>query len=359
MMPQQTPASHTGENINSDHSRDSLDSIMLTNRNGMRVTILNYGATMARIEVPDRDGSIGNVLLGHEDLSGFVGGRFYLGATVGRVANRIAGGRFSLDGREYRLSGNNKGNMLHGGFSGFDKKIWDMRTIQDATEPGVELTLVSPDGDEGFPGEVTITTRYTLTAKNELAIRYTARTDQPTMVNLTNHAYFNLSAFAENSILNHVLTIDASAYTPIDDRSIPTGEVLPVEGTPLDFRTPTAVGARIGDNFNQLTIANGYDHNFVLGKYDGSVRTVATLYEPVTGRVMEVSTDQPGMQFYSGNYLDGALRGCGGAVYTQRSGLCLECQHYPNSPNEPKFPSVIVRPGSEYRHNTIYKFSIA
>ncbi|HTR82425.1 MAG TPA: aldose epimerase family protein [Bacteroidota bacterium] len=337
---------------------NALEAFEFGNRNGMRVTILNYGATLARLEFPDRQGNIADVLLGHDDLSKFIGGRFYFGGTIGRFANRIAGGKFTLDGKHYQLSVNNKGNMLHGGASGFDKKFWEGKILNGSEQPSVEFSYVSADGEEGFPGAVRITIVYTVTDGNELKIRYEAVSDQPTIINMTNHAYFNLAGAWEKQIVDHVLRINASHFTPTDGHSIPTGEIRSVEKTPMDFRRPTIIGAGIDASDEQLAWAGGFDHNWVIDRFDGSLREAAALFEPTTGRTMHVFTDQPGLQFYSGNYLDGTQEGKNGVYHAKRTGLCLECQHFPNSPNVEKFPSTVLRPGRVYTHNTVYKFSI-
>ncbi len=334
-----------------------LDSFILKNQNGMSVTILNYGAAIARIEVPDRNGKIENVTLGHEDLRDFVGGPYYLGATVGRYANRIAGGQFKIDGREYKVSLNKPGFMLHGGFVGFDKKFWQSK-ITDRTDGKVlEFSLTSPDGEEGFPGTMEIKVIYSLTEKNELVVKYLATSDKATVLNLTNHSYFNLTGNTDNSILDHQVKINADNFTPTDSSSIPTGEIASVENTPLDFRKPRRVGERIENNFEQLKFAKGYDQNFVINNFNGEAREAASVYEPISGRVMEVLTNQPGMQFYTGNYLSGIPQGTEGVYPKRRTGLCFECQHFPNSPNEKNFPSVILKPGEIYKQTTIYRFS--
>ncbi|MHB8336262.1 MAG: aldose epimerase family protein [Ignavibacteriaceae bacterium] len=338
-------------------STGSLDSFDLKNQNGMSVTILNYGATIAKIEVPDRNGEIGDVILGHDNLLNFINGRYYLGATVGRYANRIKGGHFTIDEEKFQVSVNKSGNLLHGGFEGFDKKFWLYRIIQSSTGAALELSHISPDGDEGFPGTMAVKVIYSLTDKNELKMNYFATTDKPTVVNLTNHSYFNLTGSASNTILDHVLKINANEFTPTDSFSIPTGDIKNVAETPLDFRTPSVVGKYINDDYEQLEIAKGYDQNFVLNNFNGEVKEAANLYDPLSGRFVEVLTDQPGIQFYSGNYLDGTLTGKGGIKYKKRSALCLECQHFPNSPNENNFPPVILRPGELYKQTTIYKFS--
>jgi len=333
-----------------------LESFVLTNRTDVRVTILNYGATIASIEVPDSKGQIADVVLGHCDLKNYVGGRFYFGGTIGRYANRIARGRFVIDGKEYQVTANRNGDHLHGGAVGFDKKFWQASVDEGQQCPSLEFRLVSPDGEEGFPGTMDVKVIYSLTEDNELQIQYMAISDRPTVINLTNHSYFNLTGSAANSILDHVLMIDADEFTPINSLSFPTGEMVKVDGTPMDFRKPTRIGERIDSDYDQLKFAGGYDHNWVLNDFNGFVRKVATLYEPNSGRLMEVLTDQPGFQFYSGNYLDGSVKGKGNILISKRSGVCLECQHYPDSPNHTEFPSVVLKPGETYKQTTIYKF---
>ena len=345
--------------ITTERLEEDLESYLLDNKRGMRVTIINYGATIAKIEVPDRRGDLADVLLGHEKLSNYIGGRFFLGATVGRYANRLAGARFVLDDKEYKVTSNKNGFMLHGGASGFDKKFWRAGIVNGKDEPALELSLVSPDGDEGLPGAMEVKVVYSVSAENELRIDYTATTNKPTVINLTNHAYFNLTGSTANTILEHVLTIDADKFTETDDLSIPTGKIIDVSGTPMDYRKPEKVGSRIDADYDQLRNADGYDKNWVLNDYTGNVREVASVYEPVSGRRMIVLTDQPGLQFYySGNYLDGAVEGKSGIPLTRRSGLCLECQHFPNSPNESSFPSTVLRPGETYSQTTVYRFLV-
>lgn len=344
--------------VTTRHIADSLESYTLSNGKGMSVTVINYGAAIAKTEVPDREGKTEDVVLGHDNLTGFVGGRFYLGATVGRYANRIAGGRFVLNGKEYHVTKNKDGNLLHGGEVGFDKKFWLVNLPEANKNPVVEMNLTSPDGDEGFPGTLQISVVYRLTADNELRIEYDAVSDKPTVINITNHSYFNLTGSAANRITGHLLMIDADSFTPTDAFSIPTGAFSEVKNTPLDFRELTPIGDRIDENHAQLQNSMGYDKNFVLNDYDGNVRKAATAFEPSTGRVMEVFTDQPGMQFYSGNYLDGKMKGKGGVFYRGRSAFCLECQHFPNSANEKRFPSTSLEPGQRYKQTTVYKFSI-
>ena len=323
----------------------------IANDRAMKVRIINYGGIIASIEVPDRDGKFDDVVLGHDSLEGYLHRSRYFGALIGRFANRIARGRFTLDGVEYQLAINNGENHLHGGVRGFDKVVWAALEIDD----GVQLTYLSKDGEEAYPGNVNATVTYRLNDANELRVDYYATTDRDTIINLTNHSYFNLAG--GGAILDHELQIQADTFTPIDETRIPTGEIRNVKGTPMDFTSPTAIGARISTDDEQLQIAGGYDHNFVLRGDWGTLRTAARVYEPQTGRVMEVFTTQPGMQFYSGNYLDGTLVGRSGRAYLKNSGCCLEAQHFPDSPNKPHFPSTVLRPGEKYHHTTIYRFT--
>jgi aldose 1-epimerase len=326
--------------------------------------IITYGGIIQSLKVPDKSGSVADVVLGFDSLDEYVtGNKGYFGAIIGRYANRIAGGKFQLDGKTFNTPLNdgpdkaNPVNTLHGGLKGFDKVVWTGKEIPN----GVELTYVSADGEAGFPGKLTAVVRYTLVGKS-LKIDYSATTDKDTVVNLTNHSYFNLAGAGNGDILKNELKINASHYTPMDANSIPLGEIAPVAGTPFDFRKPTAVGARINDDNDQLKKGHGYDHNFVLDNNarlstDDSGAVAAEVYEPASGRVLEVMTDQPGVQLYTGNFLDGSITGKGGKVYNRRSALCLETQHYPDSPNHPKFPSTELKPGAKYHTVTIYRFS--
>jgi len=328
----------------------------LTNKSGATLKVINYGAIVTSLTIPDRNGKFGDVILGYDSLQAYVDDKCFFGAIVGRYGNRIGKGKFKLDGKEYQVTVNEGENHLHGGKLGFNKVLWDARTMQDTAGSAIELTYVSTDGEEGYPGKVTLTVIYTLTDNNELKIEYKGTTDKTTVLNPTHHSYFNLSGSFNNTILDHVVMIDANAITPVDKSLIPTGKLLDVSKTPMDFRTPIAIGAHIDDDFEQLKIAGGYDHNWVLRNYDGKVRTVAEVYEPKSGRLMTVITDQPGIQFYSGNFLDGTGKGKG-VTYQKRSGLCLESQCYPDSPNKPEFPSATLKPGEEYHQTTIYQFS--
>ena len=328
----------------------------LTNEAGMSVAILTYGGIVQSILVPDRDGELANVTLGFASFEGYAAGHPYFGTITGRYANRIARGTFELEGETYQLAINNDPNTLHGGEKGFDKFVWDAAVIDDGI--GVTLSRTSPDGEEGYPGNLEVEVTYTLTEANELQIDYLATTDAPTVVNLTNHAYFNLAGEGNGSILDHELQLIASSYTPVDETLIPTGEIAPVAGTPMDFTTPHAIGERIRDDFEQLVIGRGYDHNYVLDREnDDRLQLAARVTEPTSGRVLEVLTTEPGIQFYSGNFLDGSVIGASGRMYRQGDGFALETQHFPDSPNQPEFPTTVLNPGEEFRSTTVYAFS--
>jgi aldose 1-epimerase len=328
----------------------------LTNSNGIEATITNYGGIVVSLKTPDRRGTMADIVLGYETLDEYLKDSRFFGALVGRYGNRIAKGRFTLDGREYTLARNNGENALHGGLKGFNKVVWTAKPVTRKEGPALELTYVSKDGEEGYPGTLTATVVYTLTDANELRIDYQAKTDKPTVVNLTNHSYFNLGGQGEGDILKHEVMLNADRFTPVDSTLIPTGELRPVEGTPFDFRKPMSIGARIEANDEQIRFGKGYDHNFVLNGQAGTLRLVARVTEPSSGRVLEVSTTEPGVQFYTGNFLDGTARGKGGKVYNFRYGFCLETQHFPDSPNKPSFPSTVLRPGETYTSTTVYKF---
>jgi aldose 1-epimerase len=321
----------------------------------IKARIMTYGARLVSLEVPDRDGKVADIVLGYDNLAGYTDNKeSYFGAIVGRYGNRIAHATFSLDGKRYQLPANDGVNTLHGGIIGFNKLIWQGHEISH----GVELTVVSKDGDQGFPGTLTARVRYTLEA-HALKIEYFATTDKDTVLNLTNHSYFNLAGEGQGDILKHVVMIPADRYTPVDAGLIPTGDLALVAGTPLDFRKPTAIGARINDDNEQLKLGRGYDHNYVLNEKMGTLQEAARVTEPTTGRVLTVETTQPGVQFYSGNFLDGTLHGKQGHVYALRTGFCLETQHFPDSPNHPKFPTTELKPGQTYHEATIFKFSTA
>ena len=328
---------------------------ILSNSNGCKVSIINYGAIVTSIIVPDKNGKFENVNLGYDTLEDYIKDKTYLGAIVGRYGNRIAKGRFQLEGKTYQLATNNGENHLHGGNVGFNKVLWNAEIV-DANEPAVNLTYISNDGEEGYPGTVTLTVTYTLTNKNELRIDYNGTTDKTTILNPTQHSYFNLSGKLSQTILDHVLTIESDFYTPVDKTQIPTGRLADVTNTPFDFRSPHTIGERIDTQDEQLQIGGGYDHNFVLRNFNGKVRKAAEVHEPNSGRILTVYTDQPGLQFYSGNSLT-EIKGKGGVIYNRRTGFCLEAQHYPDSPNKPEFPPVILRPGETYKQTTIYQFS--
>jgi aldose 1-epimerase len=334
-----------------------VDLYTLTNAAGMEVKITTYGATVVSLVVPDRNGKPADVVLGYDSLVDYIGGGNYFGCIAGRYANRIAGGKFTLYGTEYRLAANDGDNHLHGGLRGFGKMVWQAREFEDGADVGLSFSYLSPDGEEGYPGNLTCTVSYTLGAANELRIEYLAVTDSPTIVNLTNHAYFNLAGAGSGDILNHELMINADRFTPVDGRLIPTGEVKPVVGTPFDFTRPTAIGARIDHDDEQLIFGNGYDHNWVLKKDGDGPCLAARALEPSSGRTLEVYTTQPGLQFYSGNFPDNRIAAKAGQVYHHRGGFCLETQHFPDSPHRPDFPSTILNPGSEYEHATIFKFA--
>ncbi|MFZ0821457.1 MAG: aldose epimerase family protein [Candidatus Acidiferrales bacterium] len=330
----------------------------LTNKNGMEVAITDFGGIVVSIKVPDHSGKFADVVLGYDSLEGYLTNPSYFGAIIGRYANRIAHGKFTLNGKTYTLAQNNGENSLHGGSIGFNKKVWTARDISTPDVPSLELKYVSKDGEEGYPGNLSVRVVYTLTAQNELKIEYSATTDKDTVLNLTNHSYFNLAGQGTGDILGHMLTIHSDKFTPVDAGLIPTGELRGVQGTPFDFTKPTSVGERIGQDEEQLKLGRGYDHNWILTHANaGEISLAAQVYEPTSGRVLEVWTDQPGIQFYSGNFLDGTIHGKGGTVYGQRTGLCLETQHYPDSPNHPAFPSTLLKPGARFHSTTIFKFS--
>jgi aldose 1-epimerase len=333
--------------------QEAVELYTLTNSKGASVKILTYGGIVTSLKVPDRNGKLGDVVLGFDDLESYLKSNPFFGALVGRYGNRIAKGKFTLNGKEYTLARNNDPNHLHGGIKGFDKVVWKAKEFAGKNGPGLTLTYVSKDGEEGYPGRLAVTVVYTLTNNNELKIVYTATTDKPTVVNLTHHSYFNLAG--EGDILKHELMIAADRFTPVDATLIPTGELRRVKGTPMDFTKPFAIGARIEQADEQLKFGRGYDHNWVLNASKGALALAARVYEPVTGRVMEVHTTEPGVQFYTGNFLNS--KGKGGQLYQARYGFCLETQHFPDSPNQPKFPSTTLKPGQKYQTTTIYRFS--
>ncbi|HYH01376.1 MAG TPA: aldose epimerase family protein [Terriglobales bacterium] len=339
---------------------DGKDAVLyvLKNKNGMEAAITNFGAALVSLKAPDRQGKLADIVLGYDQASGYENGKAYFGGTIGRYGNRIGKGKFALNGTTYTLATNNGANHLHGGKRGFDKVLWEAKDASGAGGQALQLTYTSKDGEEGYPGNLNVQVTYTLTDNNELKIDYSATTDKDTVVNLTNHSYFNLTGDPKNDILSHELLVKASRFTPVDSGLIPTGELKPVKGTPFDFTTSTAIGARIKQTNEQLKLGKGYDHNFVLDRPEGAgLVKVAEVYEKTTGRVLEVQTTEPGIQFYSGNFLDGTEKGKGGQAYAHRTGFCLETQHFPDSPNKPEFPSTTLKPGQQYKTTTVYKFS--
>jgi aldose 1-epimerase len=335
----------------------AVDLYTLTNARGAEAKVMTYGGIVVSLKVPDRDGKMGDVVLGYDDLQSYINNNPYFGALIGRYGNRIAKGRFTLSGVEYKLAQNNGENHLHGGIKGFDKVVWKAREVRAKGGPALELTYLSKDGEEGYPGNLSVRVTYTLTDNNEFRVDYFATTDKDTVVNLTQHSYFNLAAGRAPDILGHQMLINADRFTPVDKGLIPTGELRQVKGTPMDFIQPHAIGERIDQGYEQLVFGLGYDHNWVLNKGGKSLTLAASVHDPVSGRMMEVYTTEPGVQFYSGNFLDGSITGKGGKVYVKRYGFCLEAQHYPDSPNKAGFPSTVLRPGQRYNQTTVYKFS--
>jgi aldose 1-epimerase len=331
----------------------------LRNRRGVTVRAIDYGGIVTSIETPDRDGCLADIVLGFDALEPYLTGTAYFGALIGRYGNRIARGRFTLDGATYRLATNDGPNHLHGGVRGFDKLVWDVEPFERDDGCGLVLRYVSPDGEEGYPGTLVTTVTYTLTDEDELILDYHASTDRATPVNLTHHSYFNLAGAGSGDVLGQELTIAASAFTPVDASLIPTGEIRQVAGTPFDFRVPTPVGARIDADDTQISIGCGYDHNFVLDRNGDGLALAARLVDPVSGRTLEIHTTEPGLHLHSGNFLDGSRRGRDGRPYGRRSGLCLEIQHFPDSPNHPGFPSTILRPGETLCARTAHVFGTA
>jgi aldose 1-epimerase len=333
-----------------------IDRYTLKNANGLEADVITWGGIVTRLLVPDRSGKPGDVVLGFDTLDGYLKQHPYFGAIVGRYGNRIAKGHFTLNGKIYTLATNNGPNSLHGGLKGFDKQVWTARPVSSPDGDAVELTYISKDGEEGYPGTLTAKVTYTLTRENALRIDYDLTTDQDTVANVTNHSYFNLAGQGNGDILSHDIMIDADRFTPVDDTLIPTGELRPVAGTPFDFRKATAIGARITSADEQIASGKGYDHNFVLNGSAGTLRQVVRVTEKTSGRTMEVHTTEPGVQFYTGNFLDGTLTGKAGKVYKFRYGFCLETQHFPNSPNTPSFPSTVIKAREHYRSRTEYRF---
>ncbi|MBX2896127.1 MAG: galactose mutarotase [Cyclobacteriaceae bacterium] len=343
--------------MESTTSQPSLNeqTITLTNSNGLKATITPYGGKVISLWVPDKNGTLGDIVLGYDSASQYPSGNPYFGALIGRYGNRIGKGQFSIDGTAYQLATNNGANSLHGGPGGFHNVLW---TVAETTPNSTTLTYNSADGEEGYPGTLTAKVIYTLTNDNELTIDYEATTDKATVVNLTHHSFFNLAGEGVGDILNHKLQIIADAFTPVDEGLIPTGELKPVAGTPFDFNKPTAIGARINQEDVQLKFGKGYDHNWVLKRTGEGLSLAAVVSEPISGRTMEVWTSEPGLQFYSGNFLNGTEGGKDGKQYPYRSGFCLEAQHFPDSPNKPEFPSTLLKPGEVYKQQTVYKFGL-
>lgn len=347
------------ENFQGTHKDQQTDLFTIKNPNGLVMQVTNYGAKIVTLFVPDRDANMGDIVFGYKNIQEYLDGNRSFGAIVGRYANRIAAGRFTLDDIEYQLPLNEGGkNTLHGGNSGFDDAVWTAEQIDTDEGEAIKLYYLSPDGDQGFPGNLKVEVIYTLTDEDELIVDYKAVTDKPTVLNLSQHSYFNLAGHEAGSILDHELVINSDNFTPVDENLIPTGELRPVEGTPFNFRTSHKIGERIENDNEQLKIGRGYDHNFVLNKeLAGELSFAASAYENTTGRFMEVLTTHPALQLYTGNFLDGSAIGKGDVAYNHRTGFCLETQYYPDSPNHPEFPSTVLRPGEEYKHRTIFRFS--
>lgn len=351
------PMTITKTAFGSTVAAETVDLYTLSNTKGMEVKISTFGGAVVSLKVPDKSGKLADVVLGFDSIAGYQKPNPYFGAIIGRYGNRIAKGMFSIDGATYKLAVNDGANHLHGGLRGFDKVLWSAREMPTPDGVRLDLTYTSKDGEEGYPGELNTTVSYTLLGeKNELRIGYEAVTTKPTVLNLTNHSYFNLAGQGEGDILNHSVTILADRFTPVDAGLIPTGELKPVSGTPFDFRTPHTIGERIEAKDPQIVAGKGYDHNFVLNKHPGDLEMVARVTEPTTGRAMEVLTTEPGLQFYTGNFLDGTITGKSGKVYGRRVAFCMETQHFPNSPNQPSFPSTLLRPTERYRSTTVYRF---
>ena len=348
----------TKESFGKTSDGQNIDLYTLRNTHNLEAKITNYGGILVSLKVPDRNKKFDDVVLGFNDVESYLTKNDpYMGAIIGRYGNRIAKGRFTLNGVEYKLAVNNGENHLHGGLKGFDKVVWTGREIKTGAGPAVALEYLSKDGEEGYPGNLNVRVVYTLTNDNELKIDYTATTDKDTVTNLTHHSYFNLAGEGNGDILNHIVTINANQFVPTDAGSIPTGELKNVARTPFDFLNPTAIGARINQDDEQLKFGNGYDHTWVINGRAGTMRVAATAYEPTSGRIMQVLTTEPGMQFYTGNFLNGTLTGKSGKVYARRTGFCFETQHYPDSPNQPSFPTTTLKKGQTYKSTTIYRFS--
>ena len=356
-MSTSTKASITSAPFGKTADGTAVEIYTLRNARGAQARIMTYGGIVQSLSLPDKNGQYADIVLGYDNLQGYIDKTPYFGALIGRYGNRIGGAQFTLDGATYTLAANDGPNTLHGGLRGFDKVVWQAQPLLGGEGPKLVLSYLSKDGEEGFPGNLAVTATYTLTDNNEIKLEFTATTDKATVLNLTHHSYFNLAGEGNGDILGHILYINADQTTPVDSKLITTGEFKSVDGTPFDFRTPTAIGARINDPDPILQYGPGYDHNWVVNKPMGQFGLMARVTEPVSGRVMEVWSDEPGLQFYAGNFLDGTIKGKGGVAYPRRSAFCMEPQHYPDSPNKSNFPSVVLRPGQTY-HNTIeYKFS--
>ncbi len=338
-------------------SGEEISLFTFRNASRMETSVINYGGRVVTLKVPDRAGQIEDVVLGFDDLDGYVRKNPYFGALIGRYANRISNATFSLAGKSFTLARNDGSNSLHGGTKGFDKVVWSARELSGGENPVLELTYLSADGEDGYPGNLEVRVTYELTEANELRLEYHAKTDQKTVLNLTNHSYFDLSGQGKGNVLGHVVTVNADRFTPIDQNLAPTGEVRSVEGTPFDFRRPTRAGERIDEKNEQLKLAIGYDHNFFLNRGEEGLSFAARAVEPQSGRILEVYTTQPGIQFYTGNHLDGSVKGKGGVVYGFRSGFCFETQHFPDSPNHPNFPTTELDPGEEFRATTLFRLA--
>jgi aldose 1-epimerase len=339
-------------------SGGAIEQFILTNAHGVEVRAITYGAIITSVRTPDRTGKLGDIVFGYDSLSDYVKDDTYFGALVGRYANRIAHGKFTIDGHAFTLATNNGPNALHGGRRGFNKVVWNGEQFTHGDTVGVTLRYLSKDGEEGYPGNLHVAVTYSLTPADELLVDFEATSDKPTIVNLSQHSYWNLHGGGQGTILDHLLMLDASGYTPVDSTLIPTGKVTPVAGTPFDFRTPTTIGARIDAPDVQLQFGHGYDHNFVLDRKGAGLSHAARLTDTSSGRTLDIATTEPGIQFYSGNFLDGTVRGKSGRVYAHRGAVALETQHYPNSPNQPSFPSTVLRPGDTLRSRTVFSFGV-
>jgi len=347
------------ENFQSTYKELKTDLYTIKNNNGVVMQVTNYGAKIVTLFIPDKKGNFDDIVFGYKKIQDYLDGDKYFGAVVGRYANRIAGGKFTLDGTEYQVPVNNGVNSLHGGDSGFDDAVWTGEITETLEGESVKLTLYSKDGDQGYPGNLYVEVLYTLTDDNELIVDYNAVTDKPTIINLSQHTYFNLNGHDSGPILNHEMVINADKFTPVDQGLIPTGELRPVEGTAFDFKMPHLIGERIANTEEQIALGGGYDHNFILNKERaGELTFAASVYDMLSGRFLEVYTTHPALQFYTGNFLDGTAIGKGGKPYIYRSGFCLETQYYPDSPNHPDFPSTVLRSGEQYKHRTVFRFSV-